>query len=468
MKNIQTLVVFIGLLAFVHAMRAQRVGLSNNGSDPAASAMLDVNSTTKGLLPPRMTKAQRLAIAAPAEGLMVYQTDTNEGLYCYSKVSGSLVWSPFLNSVLIKSLGDFPAPSGGVISLVANTSYELNGLINIGANTLDMGSGTVIFGVNRFADGLVSSSSGYIITSTTTSFVLQNFTINAPNTSGVLNITQNTSNQTLFNHMAFDHCNILGTITGGGSIYFDNCDMRDGITNGLVIQGTVSSLVYVHCLHTGMTAGTHLDIASGTFGTIALSTNTFDVATGVTGTNISNSLTLTDGMLQFSCYLGAGTYLTGINTTNINWSIRGNTGLSDGTANGFVRFKNNATITSIPVKNIYYKVSGTNNYFTAERCDDGSTNNRIHYIGKKTFTGKFLITCNIQPERTGNDIVLSVYKNATINVEETETKSVGALFGVAINGYVSMSTGDYLEVFVMNVSEAKGATIQDMQFKLFE
>ena len=50
-------------------------------STPAASAVLDVSSTTKGFLPPRMTAAQRTAIATPAEGLLVYQTDAVAGFY---------------------------------------------------------------------------------------------------------------------------------------------------------------------------------------------------------------------------------------------------------------------------------------------------------------------------------------------------------------------------------------------------
>jgi hypothetical protein len=40
-----------------------------------ASAVLNVESTTKGFLPPRMTTTQKNAIATPAEGLMVYDTD---------------------------------------------------------------------------------------------------------------------------------------------------------------------------------------------------------------------------------------------------------------------------------------------------------------------------------------------------------------------------------------------------------
>jgi hypothetical protein len=48
---------------------------------PVASAKVQIDSTTQGFLPPRMTNAQRLAIATPAIGLMVYCTDTTEGLY---------------------------------------------------------------------------------------------------------------------------------------------------------------------------------------------------------------------------------------------------------------------------------------------------------------------------------------------------------------------------------------------------
>ena len=44
---------------------------------PAASAALEVSSTTKGLLPPRMTQVQRDAIASPAAGLQVYNASTN-------------------------------------------------------------------------------------------------------------------------------------------------------------------------------------------------------------------------------------------------------------------------------------------------------------------------------------------------------------------------------------------------------
>lgn len=49
---------------------------SNSLAEVPASAQLEVRSTTRGFLPPRMTAAQALAIASPAEGLMIYVNDT--------------------------------------------------------------------------------------------------------------------------------------------------------------------------------------------------------------------------------------------------------------------------------------------------------------------------------------------------------------------------------------------------------
>ncbi len=51
------------------------IGLGSN--TPHASALLSVNSTTKGFLPSRMTASQRTSISSPADGLVVYDTDSN-------------------------------------------------------------------------------------------------------------------------------------------------------------------------------------------------------------------------------------------------------------------------------------------------------------------------------------------------------------------------------------------------------
>lgn len=60
---------------------SQNIAINATGAAPNASAMLDITSTSSGLLIPRMTSVQRTAIAAPATGLLVY--DTTTGTFWY-------------------------------------------------------------------------------------------------------------------------------------------------------------------------------------------------------------------------------------------------------------------------------------------------------------------------------------------------------------------------------------------------
>jgi hypothetical protein len=70
------LILAFSLICLSFAAQAQ-VGIGTNS--PAASAQLEVNSTTKGFLPPRMTQAQRNLISNPVAGLIVYCTNCGSG-----------------------------------------------------------------------------------------------------------------------------------------------------------------------------------------------------------------------------------------------------------------------------------------------------------------------------------------------------------------------------------------------------
>lgn len=77
--------VFLSVLALVTVTFsfAQNVGINADATLPNSSAMLDVKSTTKGFLPPRMDSIQRNAIVSPAAGLVIYNTSI-KAFQCYN------------------------------------------------------------------------------------------------------------------------------------------------------------------------------------------------------------------------------------------------------------------------------------------------------------------------------------------------------------------------------------------------
>ena len=86
-----------------HLLHAQGIGFNNNNATANSSAMIDISAGTggnRGLLIPRVTSAQRTGanfnpLAAPCQGLMVYQTDAaapGEGFYCNTSTTTTPNW----------------------------------------------------------------------------------------------------------------------------------------------------------------------------------------------------------------------------------------------------------------------------------------------------------------------------------------------------------------------------------------
>lgn len=82
MKNIVTLLVSFFLFGI--AGYSQGVSINETNAAPDPSAILHVQSITKGVLIPRMSLVQRNAIQNPATGLLIYQTDMDPGYYTYT------------------------------------------------------------------------------------------------------------------------------------------------------------------------------------------------------------------------------------------------------------------------------------------------------------------------------------------------------------------------------------------------
>ena len=98
--------------------------ISSGVNQPDASAQLDVASTTKGFLPPRMTNAQKNAIASPAEGLIVHDT-TNNGVAYYDGTTWGYLSGA--KQTLTGSGGtlNIPFRNGNIVDLTLNASTTL-------------------------------------------------------------------------------------------------------------------------------------------------------------------------------------------------------------------------------------------------------------------------------------------------------------------------------------------------------
>lgn len=89
---------------------------------PAAGAALEIKAADKGLLIPRLTAAQRTAIASPPQGLMVYQTEAPEGFYYFGGSPGAWVYlNPSAGAALTLPYSGTASTTSNVFA-VTNTS----------------------------------------------------------------------------------------------------------------------------------------------------------------------------------------------------------------------------------------------------------------------------------------------------------------------------------------------------------
>jgi Chaperone of endosialidase/Head domain of trimeric autotransporter adhesin len=82
---------------FCTTANSQSLAINTDGTTANSSAILDIKSTTKGVLISRMDSAQRATIAAPATGLLVFQTNKDSGFYFYDGAAWQQLISPANN-----------------------------------------------------------------------------------------------------------------------------------------------------------------------------------------------------------------------------------------------------------------------------------------------------------------------------------------------------------------------------------
>ena len=75
-ERMRRVILGIAFLVFSLGAKAQQPNMGVGTLNPDASALLELQATDMGFLVTRMTTTQKLAIAAPATGLLVYDLDT--------------------------------------------------------------------------------------------------------------------------------------------------------------------------------------------------------------------------------------------------------------------------------------------------------------------------------------------------------------------------------------------------------
>jgi len=437
---------------------------------PDATSVLDITSTTKGMLAPRMTTAQRTAIVTPAESLLVYDTDL-KSFYFYSTPNG---WLPLLSSSVgrtnfkrVKTAADLApelaAGGGSSYLLTATTLYEINGTITLTA-PINL-NGAYVSGLDTNDDVLTfpggtifAGNTGGSIRNVTLRNSASAFNINAPATTSLL--VQNTIVQGMTTS--------VGTIAGLG-LYFGNIIQFVGNTTGITYSN-INSLLLSNQAWFSSNNGT-FETYTGTFSVIqknsGLSTvDAADVAMDVSaagltvgsGTLLGTVFSGTTSQVYVRGYPAAQTY-PGYNFSNA-WTVDspGIPREGDGDATGDINLiaSVGASVTTAFTgtgTGSRRKVAGTTTSISLFRfAKDGD--NKIVYKGTKPRYFQVVASVSYQT-LTDATLIIYIAKNGVVL---TETKVYGRGSGGLLStapiialpsvGTVQLKTDDYLEVWV--------------------
>jgi chitodextrinase len=169
MKQFFTLIAAVLLTATTYA----QIGINNE--TPDASSALDITSTTRGFLMPRMTNEERTAISNPAEGLMVYITDFNGGSFMFYN---GTIWTTL-------AFGSSP-PNAPIIGAVNRSNGEAT--VQFTAPSSNGGSEIISYTATSSPGGITGilnqAGSGTITVTGLTNGTAYTFTVTATNAIG--------------------------------------------------------------------------------------------------------------------------------------------------------------------------------------------------------------------------------------------------------------------------------------------
>jgi hypothetical protein len=433
------------------------------------SAILEINATDKGVLLPRMTTAQKELIA-DVEGLVVYDTDINslcqnDGVRWITLAVGGAG----LVFVFVKS--DLPTPSGGIITLLANTTYFINGTIDLTGDRIVCGANTTIIGGSSEncrikSTGLVSA----LITSVY-SFPLRNITLEA---SLVLNLDGDGTTTALdWFGVNFTDCAVIGTVKDYTNFIMSDCAFLN--SGGMTIDGTLGSAAFAQSLFDCNSGNTAFILPSTLTITrrFKIKDSSFVVLSGETGINVDAGASIPTesyilGDVNFS---GGGTYLTGVTHTSNDALFTNCTGITNTAVNGQLYMQANATATTVSATNTFYKVLGTTTA-SADNSKFTHANNRL--TCDAVISRKYLIHCDLSFSSTSTNVCEFGFYDSQLSAVRTPSKtkstanSAGRAENISFGCVVTMVAGDYIEIHCANTSAVNDITVDQLNFIITE
>lgn len=488
---------FCALMFIISISLNAQVGIGT--TNPDASSVLDLTSTTQGLLTPRMTTLQRTAIASPANGLMVYDTDLNALHYYDSSISN---WTKVqANSrlkfkrikstdVLATVLAEEKTAGGGSKYLLdSSTLYEINGVISVDL-PIELNN-AYISGLDSSDDKLVKTS-GDLFTGTTGGNI-RLLTITVTGGGKVFNLL-GTGTQTLnFRDAIVRGCNNVGNIDDFYYV-FNSIVLYTNNTTGIVYKN-INKLLLSNTAWFSDNTGT-FEKLEGTFGSVIKQGGFMEVTGSSIGFDVSSNPIVNDAVMEtvvFNGTLTSGKYVnpytaggyTNYNFNN-NWTIRcaGIPTEGDAQATGNLYFDRtqvsptvtpNATNAATP----YSKVPGTTITTNLFRIGTGtspvsSADNRLQYVGKKSRMFALNATISfVTTSGTNSDHVFFFVKfnssgvATVLNSTETyvSTDSNQAL-NLSLAGTVQMNSGDYIELHVARIAGESSKVLTIKSFNI--
>jgi hypothetical protein len=264
MKKIQQLLTLTFLIISGTVMA--QIGLGT--AAPESSSVLDMSSTNKGFLMPRMTTIQREAIQSPANGLLIYNTTTN-GLEVFIISGANRAWMGLVGIVYgaAGSTTTYPLDPTNYATGIYAAAIGGQGNVASGLNAIAIG------GVSNLASGINSSTVGGTANTVGTALPsnagLNSFTLGG-STNTVLGANSCILGGSNMNKVERDNSGILGGTNN--LVLKDNAvdlggvgNIVDGISAG-ILAGTLNKTANLNATVSGGTTNAAFGLNSGIMG----------------------------------------------------------------------------------------------------------------------------------------------------------------------------------------------------------